>query len=299
MKSTRATLVAILAGVTVEMQTLAEPHDIVAPELLDRTFLYETARHLYRWYMDELDIEKTAIDEDILIGVRLLKPAMDPDDQSQFGEILLPQFGISVKVKRPRYEIPELKLAVSSATFRITGVARGADRSTNGFTEVKIRRADLRDYLFHTRRDAQFPDEALMKRLRLAVRAQLKKDFEQRQQSLPAGSQTVYVSPLSPVANELWVFWENGHRLIRFSSDIDLVNPAVWELEHLNAKVFNLDDQVVVSLDEAPGSNTFMTRDQAGRALYNCVILGRRLEVDPPGSLAGAEGAADTSTRSE
>ena len=41
-------------------------------------------------------------------------------------------------------------------------------------------------------------------------------------------------------------------------------------------------NQTVVSHDEAPGSNAFLTRDQVGRALYNCVILGRRIEVTNP-----------------
>jgi hypothetical protein len=38
----------------------------------------------------------------------------------------------------------------------------------------------------------------------------------------------------------------------------------------------------VVSLDEVAGSNAFMTRDQAGRILFNCMVLGRRLELAPP-----------------
>ena len=37
-----------------------------------------------------------------------------------------------------------------------------------------------------------------------------------------------------------------------------------------------------MSLNEAAGSNAFMTRDQIGRALYNCIVLGRRFEVDNP-----------------
>ena len=40
--------------------------------------------------------------------------------------------------------------------------------------------------------------------------------------------------------------------------------------------------QTVVSLDEAAGSNAFLTRDQIGRALFNCVVLGRRIEVVNP-----------------
>jgi hypothetical protein len=38
---------------------------------------------------------------------------------------------------------------------------------------------------------------------------------------------------------------------------------------------------MVVSLDDAAGSNNFMTRNQLGRALYNCIILGQRVSVTP------------------
>jgi len=42
-----------------------------------------------------------------------------------------------------------------------------------------------------------------------------------------------------------------------------------------------LDQQVVVSHEEAPGSNRFLTRYQVSRALFNCVILGQRITVPP------------------
>jgi hypothetical protein len=29
------------------------------------------------------------------------------------------------------------------------------------------------------------------------------------------------------------------------------------------------------------GSNTYMTRDQVGRTLFNCIILGRRVALKP------------------
>ena len=59
-------------------------------------------------------------------------------------------------------------------------------------------------------------------------------------------------------------------------------------------RVFDLDQQVVLTHDEAPGSNRFLPRHQAGRALFNCDVLGQRVVVTsrpPPG--AGADGTAD------
>ncbi len=97
----------------------------------------------------------------------------------------------------------------------------------------------------------------------------------------PVGEQIAYVAPLSPVGNDVWVFWENRKLLICFSSDIDLTNPAVWDNEKLMVHVYDPYDQMVISLDEASGSNRFMTRNQLGRALYNCIILGQRVVVTP------------------
>lgn len=84
------------------------------------------------------------------------------------------------------------------------------------------------------------------------------------------------------MANELWAFWEKGRLLVRFASDLDLANPHVWEHEELSARIYDIDEQAVVSLQEAPGSNAYLTRDPVGRALYNCIILGRRYVLPPP-----------------
>jgi hypothetical protein len=60
-------------------------------------------------------------------------------------------------------------------------------------------------------------------------------------------------------------------------------------------KTWDVLNQVVVSLDEAAGSNAFMTRDQIGRALYNCVVLGRRLEINNAEGAPGGGVKADES----
>ncbi len=92
----------------------------------------------------------------------------------------------------------------------------------------------------------------------------------------------VHVAPLSPVANELWVFIEERKLLVQFTSDNDLENPAMWEHQSLVVRSYDILNQTVVSLHDVPGSNAFLTRDQVGRALYNCVILGRRIVVINP-----------------
>lgn len=255
----------------------------VPPELLQRSYLYEVTRHLYRWYLDERDLDPLAGCEEFVFWVRTLQPTLDEDDHSQFAEVLLPQLGIGAKVKRADYAIPELAATVRSDTFKIVGVARVSipGNAPQDFTVIKVAYAEMRDYLFRTRRDAQFPEGELLMRLRRATRNELLKEVERHAQEAPPGAQIVHLAPLSPVANETWVFWETGRRLIRFASDIDLADAAVWEHEELAVRLFDVDEQVVVSLDEVAGSNAYLTRDQVGRALYNCIVLGLRLELQP------------------
>jgi hypothetical protein len=55
-----------------------------------------------------------------------------------------------------------------------------------------------------------------------------------------------------------------------------LDNPALWEHQAIAIRTYDLLRQTVVSLHEMPGSNEFLTRDQVGRALFNCILLGRK-----------------------
>jgi hypothetical protein len=61
-----------------------------------------------------------------------------------------------------------------------------------------------------------------------------------------------------------------------------LANPTIWQHQSLMVRIFDLDQQVVVSREDAPASNRFLSRYQAGRALFNCLVLGQRISVSPP-----------------
>lgn len=256
----------------------------MAAELTSRAWLGEVMRYLYRWQIDERDVDAVVRADQVVFWVRELKPALDEGDRSLFGEVVLPQFSLAVKVKRADYTIPELNATVKSPTFRITHVGRieAAQQAPAGFVEIRADYTDLRDELFRTRRLAAFPEGELLERLRGAARRAILKDLERAGEPAPTEKQIVHMAPLSPVANETWVYWENRRTLIRFASDIDLSNPAVWEHETLAVRLFPLEQKVVVSLDEVTGSNAFMTRDEAGRALFNCMVLGKRVELQPP-----------------
>ena len=61
--------------------------------------------------------------------------------------------------------------------------------------------------------------------------------------------------------------------------DLDIEHPSMWKHHTLHTDVFDLDTQVVVSLNEVPGSNAYLTRDEAGRILYNCIVRGKSVKI--------------------
>ena len=266
----------------------------VPADLAQPTYLYEVVRHLYRWYLDEAEVEQVTRQKQFVFWVRQLHPPLDAGDQSVLGEIMLPQLGLSVKLKKADYRIEELQTNVKSQSFKITQVERVAvPASVPAYgTVVTLDMQDMLDYLFRTRDQRDYPDAALLERMRQALRQELL--HEGIATNLLAGlatnaQQIVHLSPLSPVANEFWVYWETGRKLLHFASDIDLANLAVWQQESLMVRAFDLDQQVVLSHEEAPGSNRFLTRHQVGRVLFNCLVLGQRVAVParttpiPPG----------------
>lgn len=258
----------------------------VPPELLEQSYLYEVVRHLYRWYLDESEIEKMMDNKTLTFWVRRLESQLDPGDKSLMAEILLPQLNIGVKVKKADYTIKEMAVEVKSPGFKITQIVRDwiPPHRRLSCQAVDLDMKEMRDYLFRTRNQQDFPDAVMVERLRQALLKEVAKE-EISMANLPKGDRIIHLAPLSPVANETWIFWEDGRKLFYFASDIDLANPAVWEHEILMARVFDLDTQVIVSPSEAPGSNRFLTRYQVSRAMFNCVILGRRISIPRPSGM--------------
>ena len=253
------------------------------PELVRQPYLFEVVRYLYRWQLDEAEVERIVGAKTVVFWVRRVEAPLDPGDRSALGEILMPQVGLRVKVKKADYRIEELNTEVKSANFRITQVIRGdlPARAPRGSEVVEVDMQTMRDYLFRTRTQPDYPDPALVARLQQALRKEAAKEGILTNNAT-AGEKIVHIAPLSPVANEIWAFWEGGRKLFSFASDLDLANPAVWEHDTLLARIYDLDQQVVVSHEEAPGSNRFLTRYEVSRALFNCLLFGQRLTVAPP-----------------
>jgi hypothetical protein len=247
-------------------------------EVTNRTFLFEIVRHAYRWHLEETDVEKIVQNRPFVFWVRALDLKLDEGDRSRYAEILLPAFGLSVKVKDSNYRIEETDTPVRSRGFKISTVLKKdlPSRPPKGCEVIAVNFQEMKEYLFKTR----MQHDPLEDTLRLRLGGALRKEIGATAQSI-TGEQTFYVSPLSPVANEVWAYWENRHMLVWFGSDIDLTNPEVWKHEELLARTFDLEKQVVLTLDEVPGSNRFMTRGQVGRVLFNCLVIGEKLVVQP------------------
>ncbi len=250
----------------------------------EKTYLYEVVRYLYRWYMDEKDIDYTTGNDEFIFWTKTLKPQLDKDDNSKYGIIIIPRLGISVEVKKADYRIEELKLTIKSNNYKIVNISRTetskSSQAPSGYDAITVSYKNMRDYLFKTRHQSRFPDESLLTEMRNAVQRDIASGKIKIKEPI-AEKYTIYIAPLSPIANDIWVFLETGKLLFHFSSDIDLTNPLIWEHDELSVRVFDIETQTVVSFNEVAGSNAYMTRDQVGRALFNCIILGKKLELKP------------------
>jgi hypothetical protein len=267
-------------------------------EITQRQYLFEIARQLGRWQLNDAEIRKLYQNQSVVFWVEPLHPPLDAGDDSLYAEIYLPQLGIGVKLKKADYRIEEFNAAVKSRSFRIIEVSRGnvpARRPENA-VEVKVPLPDLRGYLFTTRNLRDYPDAALIEHLRAAARAEIGKELN-LSTNAPTTDQTIFLAPLSPVANDLWVFWEDRCLLFHFASDIDLSDNAVWEHEPLMVRVFDINQQMVISHEQAPGSNRFLTRSQIGRVLYNCIVLGQKITLKPIGSSPAGTGQTPPKSR--
>ena len=251
-------------------------------ELTEQKYLSEVARHLYRWYLDERDIMPSIHRGQFVFWVQQIERELDEDDNSRFARITLPRLGIVVDVKKADYEVPELDLVVKNESYKVTSVNRQAPGGTpaQDAVEITIPYDRMRDYLFETRNKMEAPAGELLEQMRAAAGEEYSEYRAARGQPEPSGTQLLYLGPVSPVANEIWVYWETGRLLIRFQSDMDLTHPGVLEHDELAVRIFDIDEQVVVSLDEVPGSNAYLTRDQVGRVLYNCMVYGKSLTAE-------------------
>ena len=249
------------------------------PTTIEVQYMGEILRHLYRWHMDETLLANTDNLTVLNVWGRELHPPLDPGDQSAFYEVCIPDLGYRVVMKKADYTIPELGVRVTNHNYKIAAVERLDTRPAipRSAEKVAFRREQLLDYFFRTRNEKGFPGDALLDRMETVVAAELPTVMS----NALATAQTIYLAPISPVSNDLWLFWETQQMLIKFSSDADLQSETYWSNKKLGVHFYDLDKNVVVSLAEVAGSNAYVTRDWAARVLFNCVVNGRKIVIAP------------------
>jgi len=276
---------------TFPFSSLVSPHDSqpdaagLFKELGGEEAFMQLTRYLYRWYLDETDFKHFAPDFKHQLWLRTLQTVADPQDNSRYLEAVFPAIGVVVTLKKTDYQIPELKLLVRSDGYRITQIARDTSKQNiqkHDYAVMDIDTGALYKRLFQTRLDCVYPDAALLAHLKESAAQQIAALHDAPTQAKPQQPATFFVAPVHKVSNEVWGFWEEGKLLFRFTSDIDLSNPALWAHDSVNVQLYNAVEQTVVSHEERPGDDRFITRDQIGRALYNCIVLGQKISL-PPG----------------
>ena len=253
--------------------------------VMEESYLAEIALHLYAWFLDERDYDPDRFGDDETLVFRVRRPEVKADegDQSEWADIRIPQLNLGAQVKRPDYAIEETGVEVCSTNFRIVNVYRLAPEDCE-FPEEEDWRTVEGDlpHMMETLRESPsrgtFPDPALSERLYQACCRQMQIDPDAR----GTGDQVVHIAPMSPVVNEVWAFFENENLFVQFTSDSDIEDPELWALQQLKVRVIDAANNTVVSMEEMPGSNVYVTRDQIGRLLYNCVVFGKRILVVTP-----------------
>ncbi|MGA0368027.1 MAG: hypothetical protein ACO3N7_01090 [Kiritimatiellia bacterium] len=253
------------------------------PESVDKPLLMDVTLYLYRWVLDEKDVEPVLQDGNLSIRVKERWPPLDEGDASRFVDLWMPQLSLQISLRKADYRILELKQEVKNHQFKITNILKGEPpEDADLYVPVEIPYAEMEAFAYARRSEAVFPEGEFLAALRRKAREELTAYFQGRTGNFPEGDQQVFFSPLSPVANDLWIFWETGGKLLRLSSDFDLEDPAFWKSEALRMRIFDVREQTVVHLSEVKGSNAYLTRDQVGRYLFNCIVLGKRVLLPPP-----------------
>ena len=275
----------LLSAICLGLLLLARPVLAAPPELdaqlKETAFQYEVLRYVYLWYIDDRFFIETAKATSFELWIRAVEPrTRDPGDESRYAEIWIPSAQIQLRLKLANYPVPELQRQVKSPGYRITRAAPlpAAPGPRDNYTVITLDRDQIRAYLTDNRFRPQLPDPALRQRLLAAMRevAKIHPNFN------PDVPQVFFLSTVSPVSGDLWVIWVNEKTAIRFGGEFGADEPDLLALLPLHTQLYDLKTHVVASLLETEGSTGFITKDWTGRILYQCFVLGQR--VDVPGA---------------
>lgn len=253
---------------------------VLDERLRDPNFQFEVLRYIYLWYLDDRFFVNTAEAASFEVWVRPIEPrTRDPEDKSLYAEMWVPAAQIQLRLKLADYPVPDLNRHVKSPGFRIIRAAPLSDAPAprEAYAVFSHDRKKIRAYFDETRARPQAPDAALRQRLLAAM----KETVKLHPPSDPTSPQVFFLSTVSPVSGDLWIVWVNEKTAIRFGGEFGADEPDLLALLPLHTQLFDLKSKVVVSLLETEGSTGFITKDWTGRILYQCFVLGERVEVLP------------------
>jgi hypothetical protein len=259
-------------------EPVAAPSPALDPRLANPAFQYEVLRYIYLWYLDDRFFVNTAKDTSFELWIRELPPHNpDPGDESRYAEIWMPSAQLQLRFKLADYPVAELSRRVKSPGYRIIRAAplTASPVPREKYTVFSLDRDKVYAYLLDARNRPQAPDAALRQRLKAAMLEMAKL----RPPSDPTAPQVFFLSNVSPVSGDLWVLWVNEKTAIRLGGEFGADEPDLLALLPLHTQLYDLKRQVVASLLETEGSTGFITKDWTGRILYQCLVLGERVEV--------------------
>lgn len=246
----------------------------------DQTYGYELVRYLYRWHMDDAVLAETLKKTDTIdLHYRYLEPTRDAGDVSEYLEIVFPLTKLVVLMKRSEYTIEKLDVELKDPYFKVQSAQhyRNLEWDASRYECLSYDYDEMMAYLFRTRNDQQFPDEATLNRLRNEARRVFQAEGHHvGRVGAEDAVQIAYVAPISIVSNDLWFYWVNGRKFICFSADLHHSHPRFWEFANLNVEIIDADEQIVVSPMEKE-SHGYFTKDYVGRILFNCIIHGKQV----------------------
>lgn len=248
----------------------------------DQAYGYELMRYLYRWHMDDAILAEALVKQDQLnLYYRYLEPVLDEGDVSQHLEVVLPLTKMVVLLKRSDYRIPKLNIELKDPYFKVQSAQhyRTMHWDASKYQKISYDYDEALAYLFRTRNQQTFPDQATVARLRMEALRVLKEEGQSAELDAAAESvQISYVAPISIVSNDLWFYWVNGRKFICFTADLHHSHERFWEFATLDVEIIDADEQVLVS-NMINDSQGYFTKDYVGRILFNCLIHGKQIRT--------------------
>lgn len=243
-----------------------------------RENLLEVVHHIYLWYYDQSFFPAGQEISELRVYFRTVDRPLDPGDRSQFGELWFPGIQLLVELKRSDYHIEEINQPVRDEFFKIRRVDRVAEAPVplTEYRTTVLSREELRDWFSTKSHSAPPMAQQLRERLRDTL---LEHQFDEQWDE--DAVHIFYTSPISPVSNDIWVLHENTNQLLQFSADMDISDPSTWENLSLRLKFHQLDPNLILTPDRERAGAPELSKDFIGRVLFNCVVLGNRLEVLP------------------